>query len=122
MLCRSRPGSSNHAEDGRAAQSDYCHRIEIIAGMKHTIIALLAIVTTLTFAAAPPYQRMDFGPALFWTYQVAPGNIAQKGIIIRDMNAYGLPEWIRVSIGTMEQNRRFLNELKKLELARTVAA
>ena len=31
----------------------------------------------------PPYRRMDLGPALFWTYQVAPGNIAQKGIAIR---------------------------------------
>src|SRR5688572_14858225 len=31
----------------------------------------------------PPYQRMDFGPALLWTLQVAPGNIAQKGIAIR---------------------------------------
>jgi mono/diheme cytochrome c family protein len=31
----------------------------------------------------PPYQRMDLGPALFWTYEVAPGNIAQKGIAIR---------------------------------------
>ncbi len=31
----------------------------------------------------PPYQRMDFGPALFWTYEIAPGNIAQKGIAVR---------------------------------------
>ena len=31
----------------------------------------------------PQYLRMDLGPALFWTYQVAPGNIAQKGIAIR---------------------------------------
>ncbi|MBI3882554.1 MAG: c-type cytochrome [Verrucomicrobia bacterium] len=31
----------------------------------------------------PPYRLMDFGPALFWTYQIAPGNIAQKGIAIR---------------------------------------
>jgi len=31
----------------------------------------------------PPYQRMDFGPALFWTLQIAPGNIAQKAIAIR---------------------------------------
>jgi glucose/arabinose dehydrogenase/mono/diheme cytochrome c family protein len=31
----------------------------------------------------PPYRRMDLGPALFWTYQVAPGNIAQKGLAIR---------------------------------------
>jgi len=33
--------------------------------------------------ALPPYQRMEFGPVLFWTVQVAPGNIAQKGIIVR---------------------------------------
>ncbi|MEA3186920.1 MAG: histidinol-phosphate aminotransferase [Chthoniobacter sp.] len=36
------------------------------------------------------------------------------GIIIRAMAAYQLPEWIRVSIGTMEQNKRFISELKKL--------
>jgi histidinol-phosphate aminotransferase len=40
--------------------------------------------------------------------------LMKRGIIIRDMNPYGLPEWIRVSIGTQEQNRRFLAELKKL--------
>lgn len=40
--------------------------------------------------------------------------LMKQGIIIRDMNAYGLPEWVRVSIGTMEQNERFLAELKKL--------
>ena len=34
-------------------------------------------------SALPPYRRMDFGPALFWTYLVAPGTIAQKGIAIR---------------------------------------
>jgi sugar lactone lactonase YvrE/mono/diheme cytochrome c family protein len=31
----------------------------------------------------PQYRRMDFGPALFWTYEIAPGNIAQKGLAIR---------------------------------------
>jgi histidinol-phosphate aminotransferase len=40
--------------------------------------------------------------------------LMRKGIIVRDMTSYGLPEWIRVSIGTMEQNERFLAELKKL--------
>jgi histidinol-phosphate aminotransferase len=37
-----------------------------------------------------------------------------RGVIIRDMNAYGLPEWIRVSIGTPEQNERFIAELERL--------
>ena len=31
----------------------------------------------------PQYKRMDFGPALFWTFQVTPGNIAYKAIAVR---------------------------------------
>lgn len=31
----------------------------------------------------PPYQRMELGPVLFWTFQVEKGNIAKKGIAIR---------------------------------------
>jgi hypothetical protein len=31
----------------------------------------------------PFYLKMNFGPALNWTYQVAPGNIAYKGIAVR---------------------------------------
>ncbi|MDG2123241.1 MAG: c-type cytochrome, partial [Verrucomicrobiales bacterium] len=30
-----------------------------------------------------PYQKMDFGPSLFWTYQVAPDNIAYKALAVR---------------------------------------
>lgn len=40
--------------------------------------------------------------------------LQKRGVIIRDMNAYGLPEWIRVTIGTMEQNTRFIRELNHL--------
>ncbi len=35
------------------------------------------------FAKGPKYLRMDFGPVLNWTIQVAPENIAYKGIAIR---------------------------------------
>ncbi len=31
----------------------------------------------------PKYLQMDFGPTLLWTMQVAPGNIAYKGIAVR---------------------------------------
>lgn len=41
-------------------------------------------------------------------------DLMRKGIIVRDMTSYGLPEWIRVSVGTMEQNRRFVCELKQI--------
>lgn len=52
------------------------------------IIATLLFGASCAFCATPedalpPYRRMDYGPVLFWTLQVAPGNIAQKGIAIR---------------------------------------
>ena len=37
----------------------------------------------IEFEKGPKYLRMDFGPALFWTLQVATNNIAYKGIAIR---------------------------------------
>ena len=37
----------------------------------------------------PPYLRMNFGTAQNWTYEVAPGNIAYKGIAIRLDNGPG---------------------------------
>ena len=51
--------------------------------MRPIIPFVLALIGAVAFAADPAYQRMDHGPALFWTYQVAPGNIAQKGIAVR---------------------------------------
>ncbi|MFN0078065.1 MAG: DUF6797 domain-containing protein [Prosthecobacter sp.] len=35
------------------------------------------------FQQGPKYLRMDFGPALLWTLEAAPGNIAYKGITVR---------------------------------------
>ena len=37
--------------------------------------------------------------------------LMKKGIIVRSMVSYHLPEYIRVSVGTPEQNARFLEEL-----------
>lgn len=44
-----------------------------------------------------------------------------RGIIVRAMAGYKLPQWIRVSVGTMEQNRRFISALRDL-LAKPDAA
>jgi histidinol-phosphate aminotransferase len=37
----------------------------------------------------------------------------KKGVILRAMRAYGLPDWIRISIGTMPQNRKFAAVLRE---------
>ncbi|OGV35065.1 MAG: histidinol-phosphate transaminase [Lentisphaerae bacterium GWF2_45_14] len=40
--------------------------------------------------------------------------LEKKGVIVRPMGPYGLNEWIRVSLGTEEENLRFINELGKI--------
>lgn len=35
-----------------------------------------------------------------------------QGVIVRPIAGYGLPEWLRVSIGLPEENQRFLNALR----------
>lgn len=40
--------------------------------------------------------------------------LQRRGVIVRPMSGYRLPEWIRISIGTPEQNSRCLTELKRI--------
>ena len=40
--------------------------------------------------------------------------LMKKGIIVRAMRGYKLPEWIRVSVGTMDENRRFAEALREV--------
>jgi histidinol-phosphate aminotransferase len=63
--------------------------------------------------------------ANFVLVQVGDGDavfraLVRKGIIVRAMRGYKLPEWIRVSVGLPEQNRLFVENLR--ELAGSVAA
>lgn len=39
--------------------------------------------------------------------------LLSRGIIIRPCASFGLPEWIRVSVGTGEQNERFIEALRE---------
>jgi histidinol-phosphate aminotransferase len=41
-------------------------------------------------------------------------DLLKRGMIIRALKSFGLPEWCRVTIGTAEQNRFFLAQLKKV--------
>lgn len=40
--------------------------------------------------------------------------LLQSGIIVRAMRNYELPEWIRVSVGTPDQNQRLIAALKRI--------
>ncbi len=38
----------------------------------------------------------------------------REGVIVRPMDSYGLPGFIRINVGLPEENERFLNALKKV--------
>jgi histidinol-phosphate aminotransferase len=40
--------------------------------------------------------------------------LQKRGIIMRPMASYQLPEWIRISMGTPKQNDRCLEALKEI--------
>jgi len=58
--------------------------------------------------------RVGDGDAVFQT-------LLRRGLIVRAMRSYKLPEWIRVSVGTMDQNRRFIAELKAIDSEGAIA-
>jgi histidinol-phosphate aminotransferase len=40
--------------------------------------------------------------------------LLKAGIIVRPVGNYGLPEWLRISIGLPEENQAFIEALKKI--------
>jgi histidinol-phosphate aminotransferase len=62
---------------------------------------------------------LEFVPshANFILVKVGDGNavyqkMLDKGVIVRAMAEYKLPEWVRISVGTMEQNVRCIRTLR----------
>ncbi|MBI4522881.1 MAG: histidinol-phosphate transaminase [Deltaproteobacteria bacterium] len=40
--------------------------------------------------------------------------LLKRGVIVRPMAAYDFPEYVRVTIGTMKENQRFIRELERI--------
>jgi histidinol-phosphate aminotransferase len=38
--------------------------------------------------------------------------LLRRGVIVRPMESYGLPEYIRVTVGLPEENKRFLESFR----------
>lgn len=62
-----------------------------------------------------PYMGLH---ANFVTVKVGPADqivdyLLKRGVIVRRMKSYDLPEWIRVTVGTQEQNEKFMSLLKE---------
>ena len=51
--------------------------------------------------------KVGDGPAVF-------KNLLERKVIVRPLKGYNLSEWIRISVGTMEQNRKCIAALKEV--------
>lgn len=59
------------------------------------------------------------GTANFVMVRVGDGHtifekLLRQGIIVRPLKGYGLPGWVRISVGTMEQNKKCIAALRKV--------
>ena len=66
-------------------------------------------------------MNLEFVPssANFVLVRVGDGDevfrsLLRRGLIVRAMRSYKLPEWVRVSVGTTDQNERFIAEMRRL--------
>jgi len=66
-------------------------------------------------------MKLKFNPSAgnFVFVNVGDGPAVFKGllnmkIIVRPLRGYNLPEWLRITVGTMEQNEKCIAALKKL--------
>ena len=66
-------------------------------------------------------RQLEYVPSVANFVLVKVGNgkevfqrLLRRGMIVRAMDEYKLPEWIRVSVGTPEQNRRFFQDLDEV--------
>ncbi len=67
----------------------------------------------LTFvSSATNFVLVNTGPSTSLIYQ----KLLRRGVIVRDMRAWGMNNFIRVTVGTMAENRRFIKALKEILL------
>ncbi len=66
-------------------------------------------------------MRLPFVPAVanFVMVNVGDGwgvfeKLLKRKIIVRPLKGYGLPDWVRISVGTMEENRKLIAALKEI--------
>lgn len=72
---------------------------------------IVAALDRLGFDYIPSYGN-------FVTFKAGDGaavnqKLLQQGVIVRPIGGYGMPEWLRVTIGTEAENARFIAALEK---------
>ena len=95
------------------ADKDYLERSRLVNDQGMTqIISALESEGLAYIPSKGNFITVDFGR------DAAPINQAflEAGVILRPVANYGMPTFLRVSIGTQEENQRFIDVLKEMDL------
>lgn len=97
----------------KAALSDSAYQKKVLENNRKGKEYYYDVLKKLNIEYVPTeanFLLIKLGP----TAEVITKKLFDKQVIVRFMAAYGLPDYIRVTIGTMEENTRFIETLKKL--------
>lgn len=78
---------------------------------RYGMVQIVAALERLKLEYIPSYGN-------FVTFRAGDGaavnqKLLKQGVIVRPIGGYGLPEWLRVTIGTERENARFIEALEK---------
>ena len=93
-----------------AAVSDSAHLMQTLVVNAQGKEMLNAGLQALGFQVLPTQANF----IAFHVGPKAPSLVSwleKNGMIVRGLNSFGIPEWIRVTIGLASENRRFLDLL-----------
>jgi histidinol-phosphate aminotransferase len=85
----------------KCARENRANRTQLEAGLR--ALKLEVVPSEANFVLV----KVGAGARLFDALQ-------RRGVIVRPMASYGMPEWLRITVGTKTQNERVLAELKAL--------
>lgn len=99
---------------GVAAMEDHAHIEAAIAHNSHWLPWLSAELASLGITVTPSvanFLLMHFEPAGPWTTANADAFLKDRGIILRRLAGYGLPNALRLTVGTETENRAVIDAL-----------
>ena len=95
-------------EDIQFQENSVAHNLKWMAWFEKELRLLkLNFQTSVT-----NFLLIKFPDEILNSAQNAVKFLAERGILVRGMNAYGLPNYLRVSIGNEEENITFIKQLK----------
>ncbi|WP_298811445.1 histidinol-phosphate transaminase [uncultured Psychrobacter sp.] len=84
--------------------------------------SLTAELTTLGYKVLPSHANFVFARPKDGDASAVASALREQGIIVRHFDKPRIAEYLRITIGTAEQNNRLIDALKALQVAASVAA